>query len=91
MAGLSQMVDKQHKIITMDYTIKDCKFYKVIENGVVTSTGQMNNISLLSTIHEVVFLTKEEYIELTGKEVREDLEPIPEYMIPPVIEDKSEE
>lgn len=56
----------------MDYTIKNGRFYKVIENNKMTSVGIMSESSLLSTIHEVVFITKEEYTELTGIEVKEE-------------------
>lgn len=62
----------------MDYTKESGSFYKVIENGKPTSVGRLEGINQLSTIHEVIFITKEEYTELTGIEVVE----VPETVFP---------
>lgn len=67
----------------MDYTKENGEFYKVIENGKLISVGRLEGINQLSTIQEVVFITKEEYTELTGIEVKEEPDPI---TVPDVIE-----
>lgn len=58
----------------MDYTKENGEFYKVIENGNIISVGRLEGINQLSTIHEVVFITKEEYTEATGIEITEPSE-----------------
>lgn len=67
----------------MDYTKENGEFYKVIENGKLISVGRLEGINQLSTIQEVVFISKEEYTELTGIEVKEEPDPI---TVPDVIE-----
>ncbi|MCT4181658.1 hypothetical protein HZP54_17065 [Elizabethkingia anophelis] len=57
----------------MDYTNKDGEFYKILDKE--TIYGRLTGDNVLSSIHEVVFITKEEYTEATGIEITE--EPIP--------------
>lgn len=45
----------------MDYTIKNGEFYKVILDGEVLSFGKLEPETVLSTVHEVVFITEKEY------------------------------
>ncbi|MCW2463354.1 hypothetical protein [Elizabethkingia anophelis] len=76
----------------MEYTKEHGRFYKVLDGDHVIVISQMFENSKLATDQTVVFITKDEYTELTGIEVVEVPEPtIPEHMIPPVIENKPEE
>lgn len=47
----------------MDYTIENGKYYKVVDAKTkeVITTGELGKNSILSTIHEVEFLTEDEY------------------------------
>ncbi|WP_411898598.1 hypothetical protein [Elizabethkingia bruuniana] len=75
----------------MEYTIKDGRFYKVMDGEKVIVISQMFENSKLATDQTVVFMSKEDYTAATGIEVIEVPEPkIPEHIIPPVIEDKTE-
>ncbi|OCW75123.1 hypothetical protein [Elizabethkingia anophelis] len=65
----------------MDYTNKDGEFYKILDKE--TIYGRLTGDNVLSSIHEVVFITKEEYTEATGIEVKEEPDPI---TVPDVIE-----
>ncbi|MCT4085438.1 hypothetical protein HZP35_17590 [Elizabethkingia anophelis] len=57
----------------MDYTNKDGEFYKILDKE--TIYGRLTGDNLLSSIHEVVFITKEQYTAATGIEVVEIEEP----------------
>lgn len=46
----------------MDYTLNDGRFYKVEDaNGELITVGQLVDNEILSTIHDVEFITKEEF------------------------------
>ena len=62
----------------MDYTNQSGEFYKILDKE--TIYGRLTGDNVLSSIHEVVFITKEEYTEATGIEVVEIPEPkLPDY------------
>lgn len=46
-----------------DYTITDGQFYKVIDKdtGAVITIGELSDTSTLSTIHNVEFISEEQY------------------------------
>lgn len=45
----------------MDYTIKNGEFYKVMFEGKILTLGKLENDNVLSTIHEVIFISEDEY------------------------------
>lgn len=47
----------------MNYTIENGQYYKVIdaENNIIL--GELGEGDVLSTIHQVTFITEEEYLE----------------------------
>ena len=47
----------------MNYTIKDGQFYKVTDKdtGVFVSVGELKESIILSTIHNVEFISEEQY------------------------------
>lgn len=47
----------------MNYTIKDGQFYKVTDKdtGVLLSVGELKESNVLSTIHNVEFISKEQF------------------------------
>lgn len=47
----------------MNYTIKDGQFYKVTDKdtGVFISVGELKESNVLSTIHNVEFISEEQY------------------------------
>ena len=47
----------------MNYTIKDGQFYKVTDKdtGVLLSVGELKESNVLSTIHNVEFISEEQY------------------------------
>ena len=47
----------------MNYTIKDGQFYKVTDKdtGVFISVGELKESNVLSTIHNVEFISKEQF------------------------------
>ena len=47
----------------MNYTIKDGQFYKVTDKdgGVFISAGELKESDVLSTIHNVEFISKEQF------------------------------
>lgn len=47
----------------MDYTIENGRYYKVVDANTkeIITFGELSNSAILSTIHEVQFLTKEEF------------------------------
>lgn len=47
----------------MNYTIKDGQFYKVTDKdtGVFISVGELKESNALSTIHNVEFISEEQY------------------------------
>ncbi|MEN5130481.1 hypothetical protein [Elizabethkingia anophelis] len=65
----------------MKYTKENGRFYKVIESGKPIMFGELRfDTDELNTIHEVTFLTKEQYTEATGIEVVEAPETkLPDY------------
>lgn len=51
----------------MDYTIENGRYYKVVDAKTkeIITIGELSNNAVLSTIHEVEFLTEEEFNALT--------------------------
>lgn len=47
----------------MDYTINDGQFYKVTDKdtGAIITYGELSGTNQLSTIHNVEFISKEQY------------------------------
>lgn len=58
-----------------DYTITDGQFYKVIDKdtGAVITMGELSDTNTLSTIHNVEFISEEQY-----EAERPKLEPLSE-------------
>ena len=48
----------------MNYTRTDGKYYKVISDNEIITFGEFETGQILSTIREVVFISKSEYGEL---------------------------
>lgn len=60
----------------MDYTKENGEFYKILDKEIIYR--RLTGDDVLSTIHDVVLITKEEYTAATGIEVVE----IPETELP---------
>ncbi|MDV4025262.1 hypothetical protein CMT52_13065 [Elizabethkingia anophelis] len=73
----------------MEYTIKDGRFYKVMDGEQVIVISQMFENSKLATDQTVVFMSKEDYTAATGIEVVEV--PVPEPKLPVVITENQPE
>ena len=54
-------MEAQFKINNMNYTKKDGDFYKIIFNSEILTFGKLEPETVLSTVHEVIFITEEEY------------------------------
>ncbi len=55
----------------MDYTIENGRFYKVLENGVIVTFGELDKDTVLATRCEVVFISQQEFEELEAEHNKE--------------------
>lgn len=58
-----------YKNIKMDYTLEDGKYFKILNtNDELLTFGRLMLGQILSTIHNVIFITRSEYLLLVETE-----------------------